>query len=128
MGEVTTPFKVTGWEEDRTSQDTPRVTPAHVTFALPELGGAVKAEYLMTYVPGGDAHFIFTDVVEVDRLQGKQGSFITQGTGIFHSKTHSVSGAFEVVSGTGTGGFEGVHGNGSFKTCPESEYKFSLSV
>lgn len=39
MDAITSSFKIPGWDEDRTSQDTPRVTPAHVSFVLPELNG-----------------------------------------------------------------------------------------
>lgn len=103
------------------------MTPAHVTFELPEVAGTVAAEYLMTYLPGGNASFIFTDFVKVDKLDGKQGSFITQGSGSFESKSHSVSGRFTVVSGTGTGDFSGVEGTGKFGSSPKSEYTFELS-
>ncbi|MCJ1242524.1 hypothetical protein MMC14_010532, partial [Varicellaria rhodocarpa] len=124
MATVITPFNVAGWDEDRTKQDTPRVTPAHVKFVLPDLDGTVEAEYLMTYLPGGNATFIFTDYIAVRKLHGKQGSFITQGKGSFDSKTHSVSGTFEIVHGTGTEGLTSISGTGSFGTSPKSEYKF----
>ena len=103
------------------------MAPAHVNFDLPDVAGKVAAEYLMTYLPGGDASFIFTDHVKVDRLNGKQGSFITQGNGRFESKSHSVSGCFTIVSGTGTGDFSGVEGTGKFGSSPKSQYTFELS-
>lgn len=125
---TTTPFSPLHWDEDRKNQDTPRVTPAHVVFELPDLVGKVEAEYLMTYRPGGDASFIFTDFVKVEKLRGNKGSFITQGRGEFESESHSVSGTFTVVSGTGTGDFTGVEGTGKFGTSPRSEYIFELSI
>ena len=128
MDTIKSSFKISGWDEDRTSQDTPRVTPAHVSFVLTELDGQVKAEYLMTYLPSGDATFIFTDAVSVLNLHGKKGSFITQGKGSFDSKSHSVQGSFEIVKGTGTGDLSQVQGTGSFGSSPKSEYTFSLSV
>lgn len=103
------------------------MTPAHVVFDLPDVAGKVKAEYLMTYLPGGDASFIFTDFVKLEKLDGKQGSFVTQGSGSFESKSHSVSGSFTVVSGTGTGDFSGVEGTGKFGSSPKSQYTFELS-
>ena len=74
-----------------------------MVFDLPELNGKVNAECLMTYLPGGDASFVFTDFVRIEELYGKKGS-VTQGKGEFESRSHSVSGSFTVVSGTGTGG------------------------
>ena len=58
--------------------------------------GIVKAEYLMTHLPSGDANFIFTDFVKVEKLHGKTGSFITQGKGEFEAKSHSVSEALQL--------------------------------
>ena len=124
---VTTPFSSLHWDEDRTSTNSPRVTPAHVLFDLPDLAGIVEAEYLMTYLPSGDASFIFTDFVKVEKLHGRKGSFITQGKGEFEAKSHSVSGSFTVVSGTGAGDFTGVEGTGKFGTSPKSENVFELS-
>ena len=124
----TTSFSILAWEEDRTSQTTPRVTPAHVTFALPGFDGEVKAEYLMTYLPNGDAKFIFTDTVKVANLQGKKGGFFTQGTGTFSATTHSVEGNFAVVDGTGTEALANVKGGGKFTSSPDSVYEFRLAT
>ena len=124
----TTSFNILAWDEDRTSQKTPRVTPAHVTFALPEMEGEVKAEYLMTYLPNGDAQFIFTDTVTAKNLNGKSGSFITQGKGTFKAASHSVEGFFTVVDGTGTSALASVSGEGKFASSPNSVYEFRLAA
>lgn len=116
------------WDEDRSSQTLPRVTPAHVSFGLPGLDGSVKAEYLMTYLPEGNASFIFTDTIVAKDILGKSGSFITQGKGTFDAKTYSVEGKFDVIEGTGTDELSKIKGNGSFRSSPVSEYVFDLTV
>lgn len=82
----------------------------------------------MTYLPSGDATFVFTDAVSLLNLRGMNGSFITQGKGSFDSKSHSVQGSFQVVKETGTGDLSGIQGTGSFGSSLKSEYKFSLSL
>ena len=126
MATITTSFNIVAWQEDRSDQTTPRVTPAHVAFALPEVQGDVKAEYLMTYLPTGDAKFVFTDFVTVKNLNGKRGTFITQGKGTFSARTHSVEGSFILVNGAGTENFEHVGGEGRFTSAPKTQYEFTL--
>jgi hypothetical protein len=50
----------------------------------------------MTYLPGGGASFIFTDIIEAsaptDRSRGflgREGSFVTQGKGMFDAKSYT---------------------------------------
>ena len=121
-------FTISSWQEDRTNQATPRVTPAHVTFTLPEVGGKITAEYLMTYLPGGNAKFIFTDTIIVENLEGKQGSFVTQGQGNFNASTHSVEATFEIVHGSGTNLLQNIKGKGSMQSAPSSLYAFEVTV
>jgi hypothetical protein len=75
--------KVLTWAEERTVTTTPRVTPASVKFSLIDIPGQITGEFQTAYTSGGDASFVFTDVVEVDNFLGKKGSFNTQGKGTF---------------------------------------------
>jgi hypothetical protein len=130
------PGKLLSWDEDRTLTTTPRVTPAKVKFALPAVSSSLQSSYLMTYFPGGDASFIFTDIIESTAPAGgtdksscflaKEGSFVTQGKGTFDSKTYTVSGEYKIVEGSGTGGLEGVKGQGTFRSKPTETDKGSV--
>ena len=120
-------FKVTDWQEDRSSVATPRLTPASIKYDASDIKGTIAAEYLMTYLEGGDASFVFTETVTGD-FDGKKGSFITQGQGTFTAATHAVQANFKVVAGTGTGELKNTTGKGSMRTTPSSEYVFELTV
>lgn len=78
----------------------------------------------MTYLPGGNASFVFTETVSADSFAGKKGSFITQGQGTFDAKTYAVEATFNIVTGTGTGELTGIAGKGSMRTAPSSVYNF----
>jgi hypothetical protein len=113
-----TAAKVLSWVEDRTITTTPRVTPASVKFTLVDIPGQITSEFHMAYTPGGDASFVFTDIVEVDNFLGKRGTFITQGRGTYVAETHTVIGEFEIVPGSGTGQLREVKGKGSVVSSP----------
>lgn len=134
----------TSWNEDRSQTATPRVTTADVILAFSPLAkdpaGDEKASqtdattatsYQLTYLPGGNASFVFTETITAKDFLGKQGSFITQGKGTFEAKTYVVKGEFTVVDGTGTAGLEGVKGTGSFGPLEEGstklKYDFDLT-
>ena len=110
--------KVLSWVEDRTVTTTPRITPASVKFSLIDIPGQITSEFLMAYTPGGDASFVFADVVDVDNFLGKKGSFITQGKGTFAADTHTVIGEFEIIPGSGTGQLSEVKGKGTVVSAP----------
>jgi hypothetical protein len=110
--------KVVSWVEDRTVTTTPRVTPASVKFSLIDIPGHITSEFHMAYTLGGDASFVFTNVVEVDNLLGKRGTFITQGKGTYVAETHTVIGEFEIVPGSGTGQLKEVKGKGTVVSAP----------
>ncbi len=131
----------TSWNEDRSLTTLPRVTAAEVTLALTPPPGSSSSNgsdvdatthsfYQMTYLPNTNASFVFTETVKAKNLLGKQGTFITQGKGTFESKTYAVKGTFEIVEGTGTEGFEGIAGGGSFGPAVETptklQYEFEM--
>lgn len=121
MPSVTTYLAIEKWDEDRTIQTTPRVTPAHVIYKIPDLEGSIDSNYLMTYTKGGNASFIFTDTVKSDNFSGKKGSFIAQGKGSFDASSYTVMGSFNIVEGSGVDGMAGVKGFGSFESAPSKE-------
>ena len=113
------------WNEDRTKTNVPRVTPAEVSLALSPppnasskyestLDATTTSSYQMTYLPNGNASFVFTEIIIAKDFLGKEGSFITQGKGTFTAATFAVEGTFEIVKETGTGALKGVEGKGSF--------------
>lgn len=123
MSTVTALVSHTKWDEDRSITTTPRVTPAHVTFSAPDIDATIQTEYLMTYLPNGNAEFVFTDTVETKNFKGHEGSFITQGKGNFDGKAFTVRGTFDIVEGSGTGALEGIHGKGTYGTAKEDPHK-----
>lgn len=126
MATTKSTFKVTRWEEDRSSTETPRVRPASITYDLPDIGAKIAAEYLMAYVEGGNATFVFTETVSASNFFGKEGSFITQGKGTFDATTYAVDATFSIVAGTGTGDLANMAGKGSLRTKPSAEYSFEV--
>ena len=124
VGTCESTFKVKDWQEDRSSQTSPRITPASIKYDLPEMAGSIAAEYLMTYLPDGNASFVFTETLLAENFAGKKGSFITQGQGTFDAKTYAVQATFKIVTGTGTGELTGISGKGSIRTTPSSTYHF----
>jgi hypothetical protein len=123
MPSVTALVSHTKWDEDRSIDTTPRVTPAHVSFSAPDIDATIQTEYLMTYLPNGNAEFIFTDIIETKNFQGHQGSFITQGKGTFDGKAFTVKATFDIVGGSGTGALERITGKGKIDTAKEDPHK-----
>lgn len=129
----------TSWNEDRSQTTTPRVTPAEVVLTFSpdpksdsQVEGSTSTSYQMTYLPNGNACFVFTETVNAKGFLGKEGTFVTQGTGTFEAKTYVVKGEFKVVQGSGTGGLEGISGSGSFGP-PEAgstklKYEFNVTL
>ncbi|KIN08937.1 hypothetical protein OIDMADRAFT_175608 [Oidiodendron maius Zn] len=123
MTTVTVLVSHTKWDEDRSVTTTPRVTPAHVSFTAPDIDATIQTEYLMTYLPNGNAEFIFTDVVEAKNFSGHQGSFIAQGKGTFDGKAFTVGGSFDIVEGSGTCGLEHIKGKGKVNSAKDDPHK-----
>ncbi|MCJ1483141.1 hypothetical protein MMC06_003307 [Schaereria dolodes] len=121
MPEFVDYLTISKWDEDRSNQSTPRVTPAHVSFKLTELDGSIESDYLMTYLEGGHANFIFTETVTAANFDGKKGSFIAQGNGKFDASNYTVMGNFTIVEGTGTGDLKNAQGSGEFASAPTKE-------
>lgn len=125
--------KVLSWVEDRTFNITPRVTPASVKLTLLDFSAQITSAFHLAYTPGGDASFVFTDIVEAENFQGKKGSFITQGKGTYTAETRTVMGEFDIVPGSGTGQLNSVTGKGTVTSAPTEadqgivEYTFVMA-
>lgn len=100
------------WDEDRSVTTTPRVTPAHVEFSAPDIDATIQTEYLMTYLPDGNAEFVFVDTIKADNFQGRKGTFIAHGKGTFNGEAIAVNATFDIVAGSGTGDLEKIKGAG----------------
>jgi hypothetical protein len=111
------------WDEDRSITTTPRVTPAHALFTAPKIDATIQTEFLMTYLPDGNAEFIFTDVVNTKNFQGRRGSFIAHGKGTFVAKTFTIKATFDIVEGSGTGELSEISGKGKIATAIEDPEK-----
>lgn len=77
----------------------------------------------MTYLPNGNAEFIFTETIEAKNFHGREGSFISHGKGTFDGKAFTVKATFDIVEGSGTGGLERVQGKGKYETAKEDPHK-----
>ncbi|OJJ46064.1 hypothetical protein ASPZODRAFT_142695 [Penicilliopsis zonata CBS 506.65] len=124
MTTLSSPAQMVSWDEDRSLKEVPRLTPAAVKMALPDLHLTITSSYQMVYLPAGSgpglekegsAVFIFTDRVD-STDEETPGSFMTQGKGMFMAATYRVEGTFEIIAGSGQGklGERFKEGKGSF--------------
>lgn len=119
---LTSAAELLKWDEDRTLTATPRVTPAVVSMALPEIKAKLTTHYIMTYTRDGNAAFQFTHHVDAEDFGGRKGSFVVQGTGTFTKATYNVEGKFRSVEGAATGEIEALGEIvGSFASQPTPE-------
>src|SRR5215831_12961708 len=76
-----------------------------------DIAGSGVAEFLQTARSESEASFVGVERV-TGTLGGRSGTFVFQDQGTL--KEGTVSGAWFVVPGSGTGGLEGLHGEGGF--------------
>lgn len=122
-------YTVKSWDEDRSITTVPRVTPAHVVIDIGDGSAISTLDFIMTYVDGS-AEFVYTATIEAADLDGKKGSFITQGSGS-HSTSTGVDSTFDIVKGSGQGDFESASGKGKMLWLPSAakgEYTFDISI
>jgi hypothetical protein len=136
----TSPANCVSWDEDRSSQDVPRITQGKVKMNLPDLNATASTTYQYVYLPEapdraeGSAVYNFTDLIEAEDFKGKKGSFITMGKGTFDKGTYRVEATFEVVVGSGKGELGELFkngGKGTFASMAKDptkvEYKFVVA-
>ncbi|KDQ57492.1 hypothetical protein JAAARDRAFT_35205 [Jaapia argillacea MUCL 33604] len=127
MPSIYTSTVMNKWDEDQTIEDTPRVTPAHAIFDLPEVKGKTATELIMSHLPDGNAAYVYAETITAEDFDGKKGSFIVQGSGIWDGKEHKATGTFEVVEGSGTGELKGIKGKGFSENTPKHGYRFEVT-
>lgn len=106
-------FSVKSWDEKpyQESGEERKLTQAHVEQGYQgDLTGESVVKYLMSYSPKG-ASFVGIEYF-TGTMAGREGSFVLQHTG--NDDGHGTHSQFFVVPGSGTGGFEGLQGEGSF--------------
>jgi hypothetical protein len=119
-------FKVEDWnEEEYASLGAGRkLSRARVKQAISgDLEGTGDVEWLMSYRPDETAEFVGLQQVE-GKLGDRSGSFVMRTSGSFDGR--EAKGDLVVVSGSGTGALEGIHGRGEFSAPLGSEAHVSL--
>jgi uncharacterized protein DUF3224 len=120
-------FAIKSWDEKPYSEgpDLPKLTRATVgkTFTG-EIEGEGTVEYLMMYRSDGSATFVGLERIS-GRIAGKTGTFVLQRTGVFEGGLAKES--YFVISGSGTGGLQGLQGEGSSAVGHGMEHPFTLN-
>jgi hypothetical protein len=115
MTACTGEFSIAGWDEDTYAEPGPerRLTEAKVSQQFTgDIAGTGEVRWLMSYDPDGTA--VFVGLQQVDgTIDGREGSVVLQTTGTFDGTV--ASGSWAVVAGSGTGGLEGMTGEGGFE-------------
>jgi hypothetical protein len=119
-------FTLNSWDE-KTYDETeglPKLSRVSATKSYEgDIVGEGRVEYLMMYRSDGSATFIGLERV-VGSVGGRSGSFIFQHTGTFENRIAKVD--LSVVSGSGTGGLDGLQGKGEFAVGHNPPYKMTL--
>jgi hypothetical protein len=119
-------FEVTSWNEDTYEEldGGVRLTRASVEQRFTgDIAGEGAVQWLMSYRSDGTAHF-----VGLQRITGsvgkRTGSFLVETSGEFDGT--EATGAWSVVTGSGTAGLEGLRGTGNFRAPHGSNATFEL--
>jgi hypothetical protein len=119
-------FTVKSWDEKPYSegQDRPRLTRASVMKTYSgDIKGEGEVEYLMMYRSDGSASFVGHERV-VGQVQGKNGSFVLQRTGVFEGGQARES--YFVIPGSATEELSGLRAEGHSALAHGTEYPFTL--
>ena len=119
-------FEVQGWDEKTYNEVDGRLklTRSTVTFAYHgDLEGAGAMEYLMMYRDDASATVIGLERI-TGKLGGKEGTFVLAHHGGYADGT--ASGQASVVEGSGTGGLEGLRGQGTTMAKQDGTTAFTL--
>lgn len=120
-------FAIKNWDEKPYSEGEgqPKLTRASVIKTYTgDIEGEAQVEYLMMYRSDGSAAFVGLERI-VGRIGGKTGSFVLQRTGVFEGGQAKES--YSVIDGSGTGGLQGLRGDGSSAVGHGMEHPFTLS-
>ena len=119
MTQVTGTFKVLGWEErSYDAADLPQLAHAAVSQELQGgIEGEASIQYLLASREDRSASFFGLARV-VGRIGERSGTFVMQDVGTFENGV--AKGRWTILSGTSTGDFEGIRGEGFFDTTDEN--------
>jgi hypothetical protein len=116
-------FAIKSWDEKPWS-DLPKLTRASVTKTFTgDIEGEGQVEYLMMYRGDGSATCVGLEKV-VGRIDGREGTFVLQRTGVFEDGLAKES--YSVVLDSATGELEGLRGDGSSAVGHGMEHPFTL--
>jgi hypothetical protein len=88
-----------------------------------DIDGHGAVQWLMTYPGNGTAHYVGLQRI-AGSVGGRTGSFIIEAAGDFDGKTSA--GKWSVVAGSGTGGLQGISGDGTFRAGPGPKGSYEL--
>jgi Protein of unknown function (DUF3224) len=126
MASLTGEFEVTSWNEEPYAQreGERKLTRAKVGQKLSgDLTGTGAVEWLMSYQEDGTARFVGLQQLD-GAIEGREGSVVVDTVGDFDGK--EAAGTWNVVPGSGTGGWAGMRGGGQFRAPMGSKASFSL--
>jgi hypothetical protein len=130
MTRATGTFSVKSWDENtyRQLDGEAKLSKATVTFALEgDLTGEATWDTIMCYRPDGTA--IYTGIQHVTgALDGVHGSFVLLADGEFAAG--DARSRWQVIEGSGTGGFSALTGNGTAvaTASPTGTFEFDYSL
>ena len=119
-------FAIKNWDEKPYSEGEglPRLARATVTKTYTgDIEAEAQVEYLMMYRNDDSASFVGLERV-VGRIGEKTGTFVLQRTGTFESGLAKES--YTVITGSATGGLQGLRGDGNSAVGHGLEHPFAL--
>jgi hypothetical protein len=121
-GELT----LSSWDEETYAEreGDRKLTRAAVTQELAgDIVGKAEVEWLMSYRADGTAHFVGLQHFQ-GTIDGREGSAVLESIGEFDGTEATWKGT--VVEGSGSGGWEGMRGEGQFSAPHGPKAKYSL--
>jgi hypothetical protein len=119
-------FLVTSMEEDTYNQldDGRKLTRAGGDQQFRgDIEGEGRVEWLMCYRGDGSARFVGHQLMTCS-IGDRKGTFVIEAKGDFDGATSK--GEWWIVSGSGTGGLEGIQGVGGFEAASGAKVSFTL--
>jgi hypothetical protein len=119
-------FRIANWDEQAYAEPGPdrKLTEARVEQEFTgDVTGSGEVRWLMCYAPDGTADFVGLQRIE-GAIDGREGSVVLQTVGRFDGGEASAS--WTVLAGSGTGGLEGMTGEGGFRAPPGDRASFTL--
>lgn len=121
-------FKVSNWTEEAYLDlgEMGKMTRSTATYTWTgAVEGQSRVDYLMTYLPSGNCHFVGLERFE-GRVNGLEGTFAMQHTGAY--KGSGVTADIEIIATSGTGELGGISGRTFFGYGHQDEYPMVFEV